>query len=213
MSFIKVIDLGVKALVFSKFQTIFGISDITRDIVFQPRDIALRKVAEKRAGDRVGFINFWRGDPKFAWDRQRTSAGVRGLHPAYTDSGQTDVVNIRAVPIDLDYSISFWSRELERLTNVEEEYLFWIHENPNLILNYNDVYPVEFDLHFGSILESGTVEDQFEKGTYFVKTFDLKVDGWIFKLSEEKAVHTITVKVYDNTYDPDGILLDTLTIP
>jgi len=200
-SFLKCIDEGLRALLFTKFQTIMGLTasndaEETSVIIF-PKRVAQRMMAEKRGRHELEFINLWRSTEQFDWSRQRSFVARNGMHLEYTDSNTNSIVTIKGIPVVLPYSIWFWSTDFDKLNNVKIEYLFWQHENPYLSLSYNDSYPVEMDLHFGDIVDESDIENMFNVGKYHVIMMPITIDGWVFKTTNPGVVQKIVVTIYD----------------
>lgn len=208
-SFIKYIDLGLRILVWTKFKDILGITDMNMDSVLNPKTIALRTMAEKRANDQMEFISMWRNAPAFDWSRQRSTLARTGLYP-YLKTGEQ--VQVKAVPVTIDYEVRFWTHDLEKLNKIQELYAFWQHENPNLDIMFNNVWMLELDLHFSAPTDESTTDFTFDRGNYFVVNCPIKVDAWIFQVEEIYPITSIVVKYYDNLIDQNGVLLDTETI-
>jgi len=196
MSFIKTLDESVKAAVFTKFGSYFGLTDIDKDIVFFPKDIQMRKIAEKRGSDTVEFIGLWRNGIEFDWARNNSPVARRGLSLEYTDAGMTGIVTAKAVPVKISYDMWFWTRCLDTMMNATEGYLFWQFNNPNLILNYMDRYPLELDLGFGAVIDETPYAQVYDIGTYYVSRMPITLDGWIFTTFDAKTILTIILKVY-----------------
>jgi len=197
-SFISLIDLGVKALLYSKFRTVMSLSSADSDVFIYPDGVAMRIAYERRGDDKLEFINFWRTGLRYNWDRNNSVIARRGISVAYTDSNQDRATTVKAVPAIIDYNVSFWSRSRDTLNVVSETYLFWQQNNPNLSINYNDSIPLELDLHFGDIVDNSTVEQEFSRGQYFSYSAPLQVEGWVFSGIEVGIIQSIIVNIYDN---------------
>jgi len=59
-SFVTVLDLAVKELIWAKFQDLMVLDTKATDIVFYPKEVAMRQIAERRGETTVNYINFWR---------------------------------------------------------------------------------------------------------------------------------------------------------
>lgn len=210
-SFIKVIDEALKTLVFTKFQTVMGLTSQNIGLVFEPKEVSLRKIAEKRGKDTVEFISLWR--ERISPDLSRTNAVLarKGLSLAYTDGTKSSVSTTKAIPVKIDYSLRFWSRSLERVTEAAETYLFWKFNNPNLIFNYDTDYPLEMDLVLPQNIEDeSTILSQYNIGLYFLYSVNFSIDGWILTTpTTEKSILVIYLKVYTREI-VDGSNYDTL---
>ena len=208
-SFIKIIDDGAKAAVFTKFASYFGLTTQSEDIVFSPKSTAQRMVAEKRGQASVEFISIWRSGIQFDWARQNTSIARKGLMLEYVDSTtKSQIVTAKAVPTIMNYDIWFWSRDLDKMMQATEAYLMWVHSHPNLILNYNGLYPMEMYMSFGPVVDE-TDFDIYEKGKFFVSRMPLKMDGWVLTLFNSKTVLKIILDVYLREGSPPNYV-DTL---
>ena len=167
-SFLQIMDLGLKNLLFSKFQDTMGLTVLDSDCVLYPKDVAQRVVAERRGEGTIEFINLWRAGTQFAWDRQRSPTAQKGFYLEYEyPDNKKDLITIYSVPADLNYDIYFWSKSLEVLQKVAEKYMFWVHRNPRLNLRLQNRYPLEIYMHFGALVDESTVSTQFETGQYF----------------------------------------------
>lgn len=205
-SFLPSIDAGVRALAYSKFGTLLSLTSMANDTALFPRKIAMRMIAETKGRTVASFISVWRERTSFSWQRNRTPVSRIGLNTLLADSSKTLITNIKAVPVDLEYSLWFISKSLPALQDVVDMYLFWAQTDPSLKLTFNSQYPLEYKLHFGDIVDESTVMEQFEQGLYYVYRMPLKVDGWIFDLDEAKTIKTIYLDVYDEE-GTDNILL------
>jgi len=199
LSFLKVLDAGMKALALAKFGPALGISNLANDVVFFPKDVALRTIAEKRGAAEIEFISVWREGMALDWARQRSPVARRGFYLNYVDeNSKSAIVNVKAVPVTLDYNIWVWSRTLDKIMQACETYVFWQHLDPNLSLLYNNVYPLAFDLHFGQIVDESTASMQFEKGLYFVSRMPVRIDGWVFTLTTEGTILKVILQLFYN---------------
>ena len=196
MSFIKTLDESMKSLVFAKFADFFELDDITKDIVFFPKDVQMRKIAEKRGSDSVEFIGLWRNGVEFDWTRNNSPVARRGLSLQYTDAGKSEMITAKAVPVKISYDMWFWTRCLDTMMEATEAYLFWQFNNPNLLLNYMDQYPLELDLKFGPVIDESQYAQIYEIGTYYVSKMPIYLDGWIFTSFDSKTVLKIILDVY-----------------
>jgi len=204
VSFTRSIDLALRALLFSKFAGVLGIDqsgtsveNINKGIVQTPKEIALREIAEKRGEDFLEFMNFWRMGTSPSMGRQRTPVARRGFYVADTTSDKIDIKNVKAIPVDLNYNVWFWSKSLDKVYQCIEEYLFWQQDNPNLTLSYDTDYALEFDLHFGEIVDESSISEKYSSGIIFVYKLPIKIEGWIFKSSTSKVIQKIILTEYN----------------
>jgi len=203
-SFTRTIDNTLKTLLYQRFASILGIDtqsssqedNINKGIVQVPREVALRAIAEKRGENFLEFINFWRVGTGPSWNRQRTVVARRGLWVGESDDKLT-TVHVKAHPIDLNYNIWFWSKDLDKVYQVIEEYIFWQQDNPKISILYDNKWELTPDLHFGEIVDESTVPEQYERGLIFVFKMPIKIDGWVLKGLSFDTITKIIVKVYD----------------
>lgn len=201
-TFLKILDRGVATLVYNKFKDILGLSSENESII-SPKEVALRIASERKGAVKLGLINVWRELTEFDWERQRTPVARRGIMVAYTDDNKTDILEYKAIPVTMRYSIWFWHREKDVINEVTETYLFWQQTNPNLELLIDDTYPLELDLHVGGeIVDESTFSEKFEMGTYFVVRCPLEMDAWIFETDTLKTIHKIVLSLYEDR--PEG---------
>ena len=203
---IKIIDEAVKVLLFERYKDEMEIDNLNTDTAFFPKDVALRIIGEKRAEVGLEFINVWRTATRRNLSRERTPLARKGLPLQYTDpSGKTDIEYAKAMPVDLDYSAWFWSKDKDKLNRVIEEFIFWKHQDPNVNLYYESLFPVEYDMLFGDVIDESPVEEMYNIGMYFVIRLDFTVQGWVFDSDTIKTVHKVFLKIYDDV-DPGGPL-------
>jgi hypothetical protein len=196
-SFIKTLDDAMKVLVFTKFSPYFSLVNSASDIVFAPESIAQRQVAEKRGANQLEFISLWRTGIIFDWERQRSPVARRGINLRYTDEDSKEsIVTVKAVPAKITYDLYFWSKDLDKVVEATENYVFWQHVNPNLLFSYGDQYPMQMNLHFGSVTDVSPLAQAYEKGIYFVYKMPIVLDGWIFALESTKTILKIVLDIY-----------------
>ena len=196
-SFLHIMDASAKQMVFNRFKSYLGITDVNRDCVLFPKSLAQRKIAEKRGEGTVEFISIWRTGIQYDWARQNTAIARKGIMLQYNNSSsRTAIVTAKAVPAIIDYDVWFWSRDLDKITQAIESYLLWQHDHPQLILNYNGIYPMEMYLKFGPVVDETDFPSVYEKGLYFVSRVPMKLDGWILTLFDAKTILKIILDVY-----------------
>jgi len=203
-SFTRSIDVAFKTLLFNKFADLLGIDksglqeeNINKGVVQCPPEIALREVAEKRGQVFLEFINFWRMRTSPSWERQRTSVARRGFYVDEADESRSSTLHVKAMPIDLEYNVWFWSKNLDKIYECVEKYIFWQQDNPNLTLKYDNQYTLEFDLHFGEVVDESPIEEKYSKGTLFIYKFPIQVDAWVFEETSYKTIKKIELALYD----------------
>jgi len=179
-------DLAVKVALYSKFATILGIDTQSQ-----------RVAAEKRGETFLEFINFWRMGASFSWARNRTPLSRRGMWLNNVSSKGLQTVHVKAVPVDLNYNAWFWSKDLDKIYQVIEDYVFWQQNSPKVSLTYDDTYELTPDIHFGEIVDESTVGEQYSQGITYVYKMPIKVDAWVLKGLSSKLIHKIKVTFYD----------------
>lgn len=196
-SITKTYDVALKALLYSRFKTILGIDGVAMKygVIQCQEEIALREFAERRGDNWLDFISFYRSSQSPSWERQRTVLARRGVWLA---AG----VNVTAQPIDLNYDVTFWSKDLDKLYEIVEKYITWQHDFPKIVLTYLDTYTIEPDLHFGDITDQSTYSSKYETGTIFAYRVPIKIDGWI--LTSETVANLIE-KVRLSVYNGDDV--------
>ena len=203
-------DAALKSLLYDRFADTIGINitssktDNMNQGLFQcPFEIAQREASEKRGTNFLEFMHFYRTGMNPSWDRQRTVLAQRGLWALMDkDADKRLLTNIKAQPVDLLYSVWFWSKNWEKLNLCMEDYIFWQQENPKVEVSYDigdDKYPIAIrpDLHFGEIVDESTYPEKYEVGTKFIIRMPIKMDGWVFKSTTLKPIRKIRLTVYD----------------
>lgn len=210
----KYVDQMIGALLFTKFEDILGmdpelpqVDRIDRSVIQAPRETALRKIAEKRGEDFLEFINYWRVMTAPAWDRQRTPLARRGVWLTATDGGKLRSINVKAQPMNLSFNAWFWSKDLDKVYQCIEQYIFWQQNYPKVDLTYtfdeNKSFSYSPELHFGEIDDESTVHTEFQTGTMFIWRMPIGVDAWALQ-SDPLGTSTIT-KIKLTVYDKDSL--------
>ena len=206
-SFLQSYDLAIKYALYNKFASILEINQSSSEEdninlgVFQvPKEVAQRAAAEKRGETFLEFINFWRVGASFSWARNRTPLSRRGMWLTNKADG-LDTIHVKAVPIDLNYNAWFWSKELDKIYQVIEDYVFWQQNDPNLSLLYTDLqentYELTPDLHFGEIGDESTVPEQYSQGITYVYKMPIRLDAWVLKGLSFKTIYKIRFTLRD----------------
>ena len=199
-SFLQTIDIGIRAALFTKFEDILDLASVNRGVVLYPKEVAFRMISEKKGKAISEFINVWRTRTAPSWERQRTPVARRGMRMAYADDEGTTSTVVKAMPVDLEYNVWFWTKDIENLNLIAERYLFWQQDSPNLNLYYNTDYPAELDLHFDELTDESDVPSMLNKGNHFIMRVPIKIDGWIFASDEtNKVIQKIEMVLYDET--------------
>lgn len=196
---LKLIDTGLRSLLYSRFYSILSLPSVSEGVILCPKETALRKFAEKKGKTQLEFINFMRVGIRKDLARSRTPVARRGMTMSYTDiSTKTSTNQVKAVPVNLDYDIRFWSQDLDRLNEVIESFLFWKFQNPNLDMVYDKKFSLEFDLLYGNeIVDESTTEFEYERGKYHVFKTSMIVEGWVFEGIFLKPIHKIILTFWD----------------
>jgi hypothetical protein len=203
-SFIQVIDLALRSAIFNKYKDILGFDDVHKDVLLYPKGVALRVRSERVGEDVLEFANLWRISTEFDWNRQRSSVARNGILMKYTDSNSKDAIStVKAIPLNFEYNVWYWSKDLDKLNQIAERYSFWWHQNPQLTLLVNDEYPLELNLHFGAVYDESTVEQMYDEGSYYVYRTPIRVEGWVFNTVDQKTIKYIHVELWDGTLGMD----------
>jgi hypothetical protein len=198
---IGIIDLALKTAILNKFAPIMSLPIADNNIVFMPKEIALREVSEKRGKDSVGFISFWANEIGQDWDRRRTPMSRQGVPLSYTSGGQSRINIVKAVPVRLQYEIVFWHLSLDAVLKVVDEYLFWPDVSPTLDISFNSNL-LNFQLQFADFRDESTLREKYSKGTIYIYSTSLIVEGWLPKFELDWAVNTIFTTLYDANSTP-----------
>jgi hypothetical protein len=196
ISFVRTLDEAVKTLMYNKFGAFLNLSNQNKDVVFAPKNIAQRKIAEKRGESSVEFISVWRNSIAFDWERQNSAIGRTGIALNYVDSNTKEqIVTVKAVPVTIDYDIYLWSRDLDKITNATESYLQWLHNVPQLVVYYNGQYEMDMYMKLKEIYDDSDY-NIYEKGQYFISKFNMKLDAWVLTTISNYTILKIIVDFY-----------------
>lgn len=200
----------------NKFGIFLPNNIINKDIIYSPDSLALRFRAEKSDRKKVlnpeekleptdkyllEFINFWVTKMEFSWDRQRTAVAHSGIEVEYknlTAGGKEYIALYKAVPLDMFYTMTFWTANKEKMDDFIQEFSFWPHENPNIDLFYDDNKSLSLDLLIEPMMvtDDTTITNQFEKGKYWKTSFSFKVESWMLKGEAVRTAKTIYLDIY-----------------
>jgi hypothetical protein len=197
-SFISIIESALKVACFNRFSSFLGLTDSNKDIVFFPKSLALRKIAEKRGENTVEFMSLWRADSmQLDWGRQRTPLARKGVMMQYNSSGgiRGNILTIKAVPIKMSYTLHFWSKDLDKINNALQSYFFWYQDSPNLVLYYGGLFELDLYMKFGPVVDE-TNYDIYNVGQYFVSSMPIELEGWILSSFNYPTILKIVLDVY-----------------
>lgn len=224
-SFLSLTDLAFKSLLYNKFGSILGLTNSVNEVVQYPPETALRHFSELEGYDHIEFISFWRDDAIVDRSRWNSSVAIDGIPVSYTDSNQTTITHVKAVPVKLSYRVYWWSEYRDRLNEIADLFMFWPFTNPNLSLYYNDSFQLEMDLLTGETLsDESSYTSEFNKGRLLGVSGTVNIDGWTLMSDggDTGIIETIYLKMYDNLigktvtevkadYDSDGSYQGDLT--
>jgi hypothetical protein len=197
ISFIQSIDTAIKTAIWTKFgPSLDLITDQNKELVFAPKELAQRKIAEKRGESSVEFISVWRNNIELDWKRQQSFMGKEGLSLNYVDSTtKAQVVTITGVPVNISYDIFLWSRDLDKITKATEAYLQWLHNRPQLVIYYDGQYEMNMYMHLGNI-EDVSDYNIYEKGQYFVSKFNFTLEAWALTTISSRTILKIVIDFF-----------------
>jgi len=205
----KFVDDALKVLLYTRYGDILGMNTgddsqddkIDRSVIQAPREMALRKIAEKRGEDFLEFINFWRVATGPAWDRQRTPLARRGVWLTNTDAGRLHAINVKAQPVNVVYNAWFWSKDLDKVYQCVERYIFWQQDYPKIDLTYtfDDTRTFSYspELQFGEIQDESTTPEEFDRGIMHIWQMPIKIDAWVLDGYQVRTITKIQLTVYD----------------
>lgn len=210
-SFLHTMDIGLRTLLYTKFGDILGINtqssfdetNINKGVILIPKETALREISEKRGENFLEFINVWRVGTDFSWKRNSTYISRNGIDLPVTVGDNSSYTKVKAVPMDLNYEVCFWSKSLDKINLCIERYMFWIHNTPKLSITYSDLYPLEFDIHFSPVNDDSTIYRKYTEGLIYLASVQIKIDGWAF--NSETFNSGIISKIRITTYDKDDV--------
>ena len=193
VSTLGVIDFALRSLIYTKFGSFLSLPSVDSGVIFQPKEVAQREFAEKQGKVQSNFVSVWRSNTQFSWDRQRTAMGRKGTTLQYTSAGKTSTIIATAVPVDLIYDMRVWALSLEAIQQLTEEYLFWIHNNPNLDIEL-DGYPITPNIHFKNVDGASLAGDMYKIGKYWTIDYTMNMDAWVVRFNNLPTVQGIVLK-------------------
>lgn len=195
-----------------KIQEVFGPlldrAEINTDIIFCPVDIAQRKRGEQTAGTnkpetenkekyRFEFFSFWLQDASLSWERNRTPLARHGLNIGTTNNDVVKYRMVKAVPIDLTYTLTFWTLKKERADEFIKQYCFLQFENPQLQFFWEGDKPLEMDFFVRPNARlADSVGKMFVEGKYYRPEVSFLIEGWLLKDIPISFAKTINLDLY-----------------
>lgn len=185
------------------------------DILFEPNATALRMRGEsvnKTRSDVVNtnypleFINFWLDRVSFPETRQRPGLGLNGVFSSEAATA-TKQPQVTAVPVTLDYYVTFWTKTLNKMEIFLSLARFWPFDTPTLSAVYlsgltgdsDTEYTLEFPMIIGTDIDDlSSYEDRFQKGKYWAKSFKIRVESWFLQSGSVYYCKEIRSKVYQS---------------
>ncbi len=190
-NFTSSIDIAIRALIYTKFNAILGLSNMNTQTAICPKGIAQRMIAEKSGKSVFPFINIFRSDIEFNWKRNQTSLARRGMS---VSAG----TNVKAIPVETNYDFWIWSDSLDKINECIESYMFWRHKTPQVFIDYGEVLTnIPFDLRFARVADESPVEELFTKGQIFCYRFPILLDSWIFDSETAYVINKIRLSFFD----------------
>lgn len=216
ISFLQMIDNAMRQMIFNRYSSIMEFSTLETDVHIIPKGHALRTNAETRGDDDLEFSNIWRSSVRRDLKRAQTPIARRGLNISYTDVFKTDILSVKGVPCFLDYDVWIWSRDLDKLTKVDEEYLFTPNKNATVSIQFKIEEdgqeisvgsPMDMFTYIGDVHDESPIEDMNENGLYFVHKYTFSLEAWVLQTITSKTVKTIIIEIYDDLGDEPTLLL------
>ena len=178
-----------------------------RDVSFMPADTAFKQRAEQTGDNVTEFISLWRKRIRIAKRRQSSRIANTGIKMTSPDG----LRKATAVPVDIQYEITMWSRDTDKLANALEEFVFTRYNNPNLLCRVvaDDVKTeLSLDIKLDDETQDSTNYDIFNKGAHFVYTFNVVLEGWLVRFSDTSHIHAINIKVVDRSTAGEVVMVD-----
>lgn len=195
-----------------KIQEVFGPildrAEINKDIIYCPSEIAQRRRAEATAGDNkpetqnkekysLEFYSFWMQDLQFSWDRNRNPLARHGLNIGFTENDQVHYRMVKAVPVDLTYSLTFWTLYKEKADSFLKEYCFLQQDNPQIKFFWEGNKPLEMDFFIKPNARlADTVGKMFVEGKYYRPEVTFLIEGWFLKDVPINFARTVNLDLY-----------------
>ncbi len=198
-SMLSIYDMGLKALVFDKAKSVMGLTDLIKDSAFDHPDVVLRHIAEKRGSNSVGFVSLWRNTTQGSLVRRNYPAATRRGTLAIDRPRGQDYLSASASPLDLSYSITFWSKSLDIINSVVEEFSFWWAETPALDIEIQagDSVPIRAPIILGAFNDKSNTSRRYEQGQIYSVELSVQLMAWSIKLREIPTIRRVIVKLYD----------------
>lgn len=208
MADIKTISEGLAIKIQEVFGPLLEEAMINKDIIFCPTDIAQRIRAEQTAGTnkpatenkekyKFEFLSFWLQEANLSWERNRTPLARHGLNIGTTTNGIVKYRMVKAVPIDLVYTLTLWTLKKERADAFIKEYCFLQFDNPQIQFFWEGDKPLEMDFFVRpNVRMADSVGKMFVEGKYYRPEVTFLVEGWLLKDIPISFAKTINLDLY-----------------
>lgn len=185
---------------FDYIATEMGLSSVEKDATFYPDDIAQRRIAQARGDNSLEFMNLWRGPPNLNHDRFNSAMGMRNKGITYVNPNDPSMVGIvDAVPVVLPYKVRVWSKSLEIINKVAENWLYWPLRTPTtgLVATVLGVdIPIRGDLYVKELTDGSQVIEQFADGRYYSISLSVDLKANIYRVIPVAPLEKIVVNLY-----------------
>jgi hypothetical protein len=214
---------GLFLEIIERFAGVLPKAEVNKDIIFVPDELALRfrgerdRTTQGKAKNvegkdepvnkyRLEFINVWLEGAAFSWARQRTAVARTGMNVGYDNEEEKNAVTIfKAVPLDMRFYFSFWTKHKEQMDAFMQTFIFWQQDNPKVRLYYDEDKKLELDIAIEPEIDidASRFINMFDKGKYWKHTFRMTVDSWLF---EGVAVRTAK-EIHIDTFISGDVIL------
>jgi hypothetical protein len=153
------------------------------------------------------FMNLWREPPNLNEALANSPVAMRAKGFGVCDPNDPSISGrAMAIPVILPYTVRVWSKSLEKICLVEEEWLLWKYRDPTLDIYASvlgNTIPLRGNLHFGKISDGSQVANKFADGRYYSVSLSVALHAYVFRFVEFPAITTITVRLF-NSSDPQS---------
>ncbi|AMM44840.1 hypothetical protein SP15_041 [Bacillus phage SP-15] len=160
--------------------------------------IALEELNGSGSIPKLPAISIYRSQTSIATQISSFPDLNRGRRLNYHTDAKADVYNARSIPMRLEYTVEFWSKEKRVLNELTEQIVFWLFRKPELTIKVPmSAEAQDFTIQVSEDIVDNTELSEFgDKGRLYRSTLTLIIDSArIFNVYEKKTVLLVDVDI------------------
>jgi hypothetical protein len=106
---------------------------------------------------------------------------------------------VKAVPVDIEYSITLWTLHRQKVEDFIKEYCFLQHSNPNIEFFWEGDKKFEVDFFIRPAIKTeDSVAKMYVEGKYWKPQITFNVEAWLIKDIPISFAKKINLDIYSS---------------